>query len=101
MNPDFSGLLAGLDVSSGVLAIVGAGALLLAVGFALWLTDMIATWFDSHDDGDDEDEDAPGSRGLVFGVDHEAECSSCGWYTDDDDEAVTADCLGMCPKCGD
>ncbi|WP_155393663.1 capsid protein [Xanthomonas albilineans] len=42
---DFSSILTGLAVTSGVAAIVGAGALKAAPGFARWMTNKVATFF--------------------------------------------------------
>lgn len=42
---DYSTILTGLAVAGGVAAIVGAGAIKAAPGFARWLTNKIATFF--------------------------------------------------------
>ncbi|QHQ28264.1 capsid protein [Xanthomonas albilineans] len=42
---DFSSILTGLAVTSGVAAIIGAGALKAAPGFARWMTNKVATFF--------------------------------------------------------
>lgn len=95
MDFNFSDLLAALNISSGLLAIYGAGAIILAVGFAIWLTDMIATWFDSHDDSDEEDE------ATLWLDDDEVICFACGWESDDEDAFIHAINTGHCPKCGE
>lgn len=42
---DYSTILTGLSVASGVAAIIGAGVLKAAPGFARWLTNKVATFF--------------------------------------------------------
>lgn len=42
---DYSGILAGLDSSTAITAIVGAGAILAGVGFAKWATKKVARFF--------------------------------------------------------
>lgn len=42
---DFSGVLSGLDTATAVTAIVGAGALIAAVGFARWAVKKVAGFF--------------------------------------------------------
>lgn len=42
---DYSDILTGLAVGSGVTAIIGAGAIKAAPGFARWLTNKVATFF--------------------------------------------------------
>ncbi|MBX3711478.1 MAG: capsid protein [Lysobacter sp.] len=42
---DFSSILDGLAVTGAVTAIVGAGALKAAPGFARWATNKVATFF--------------------------------------------------------
>lgn len=42
---DFSAVLTGLDSSTAVTAIIGAGALLAAPGFAKWAVRKVATIF--------------------------------------------------------
>lgn len=42
---DFSGILAGLDTTTAVTAIVGAGAILAGVGFARWAVKKVARFF--------------------------------------------------------
>jgi hypothetical protein len=45
MGGDYSSILTGLAVTAGVTAIIGAGALKAAPGFARWLTNKVATFF--------------------------------------------------------
>ena len=42
---DYSSILTGLDVSTAVTAVISAGALLAAVGFAKWATKKVARFF--------------------------------------------------------
>lgn len=42
---DYSDILSGLAVASGVAAIIGAGAVKAAPGFARWMTNKVATFF--------------------------------------------------------
>lgn len=42
---DFSEILAGLAITGAVSAIIGAGALKAAPGFARWATNKVATFF--------------------------------------------------------
>lgn len=42
---DFSPILTGLDPSTAITAIIGAGALLAGVGFARWATKKVARFF--------------------------------------------------------
>jgi hypothetical protein len=42
---DYSAILSGLDTSTAITAIVGAGALLAGVGFARWATKKVARFF--------------------------------------------------------
>lgn len=42
---DFSGILAGLSTTAVVTAIVGAGAIKAAPGFARWATNKVASFF--------------------------------------------------------
>jgi hypothetical protein len=42
---DYSSILIGLDTSTAITAIVGAGALLAGVGFARWATKKVAGFF--------------------------------------------------------
>jgi hypothetical protein len=88
---DFSGLFSGLSVTPGVAAVMGAGALVVAVGFAAWLTDQVASFFDS---GDDEE--------FHEGYGHwcyDAHCSDCGYESDQDDSGHL-DHSDSCPLCG-
>lgn len=98
---DYSDLVSGLNVGSAILAIMGAGALIIAVGFAGWLTDMIAGWFDSHDDSDEEDEQFVDVNGAERWGEDVVECLSCGWYPEDEDSFLHAVHQGYCPKCGE
>ena len=41
----YSSILSGLDTSTAITAIVGAGALLAGVGFAKWATKKVARFF--------------------------------------------------------
>jgi hypothetical protein len=45
MEGDYSSILTGLSVAAGVTAIIGAGTLKAAPGFARWLTNKVATFF--------------------------------------------------------
>lgn len=42
---DFSGILTGLATAGAVTAIIGAGAIKAAPGFARWATNKVATFF--------------------------------------------------------
>lgn len=42
---DFSGILSGLETTTAVTAVVGAGALIAAVGFASWAAKKVAGFF--------------------------------------------------------
>ncbi|MGS1079142.1 capsid protein [Pseudoxanthomonas beigongshangi] len=42
---DFSGILEGLSTTTAVTAIVGAGALIAVVSFAVWATKKVAGFF--------------------------------------------------------
>lgn len=42
---DYSQILSGLDASTAILAVIGAGVLLAGVGFAKWATKKVATFF--------------------------------------------------------
>lgn len=42
---DYSSILSGLDTSTAVAAIIGAGTLLAAVGFAKWATKKVGRFF--------------------------------------------------------
>lgn len=41
----YSAILSGLDTSTAIAAIIGAGALLAGVGFAKWATKKVAKFF--------------------------------------------------------
>lgn len=41
----YSSILSGLDTSTAITAIIGAGALLAGVGFAKWATKKVARFF--------------------------------------------------------
>ena len=41
----YSAILSGLDTSTAITAIIGAGALLAGVGFAKWATKKVARFF--------------------------------------------------------
>lgn len=43
--PDFSGILADLDVSTAVTAVMGAAALLALVSFVIWAAKRVAKFF--------------------------------------------------------
>ncbi len=45
MEADYSTILAGLSTAAVVTAIVGAGAVKAAPGFARWATNKVATFF--------------------------------------------------------
>ncbi|MFA1721309.1 hypothetical protein [Xanthomonas campestris] len=45
MDGDYSSILSGLAVGGAVAAIIGAGVLKAAPGFARWLTNKVATFF--------------------------------------------------------
>lgn len=42
---DYSSILSGLDTSTAITAIVGAGVILAGVGFAKWATKKVARFF--------------------------------------------------------
>ena len=42
---DYSSILAGLDTSTAITAVIGAGVLLAGVGFAKWATKKVARFF--------------------------------------------------------
>lgn len=42
---DYSSILSGLDTSTAITAIIGAGVLLAGVGFAKWATKKVARFF--------------------------------------------------------
>lgn len=42
---DYSSILSGLDTSTAIAAIVGAGVILAGVGFAKWATKKVARFF--------------------------------------------------------
>jgi len=42
---DYSSILAGLDTSTAITAIVGAGVIIAGVGFAKWATKKVARFF--------------------------------------------------------
>lgn len=42
---DYSSILGGLDTTTAVAAVVGAGVLLAGIGFAKWATKKVATFF--------------------------------------------------------
>jgi len=42
---DYSSILAGLDSSTAITAIIGAGVILAGVGFAKWATKKVARFF--------------------------------------------------------
>ncbi|HWK52879.1 MAG TPA: hypothetical protein VNR18_00780 [Hyphomicrobiales bacterium] len=90
---DYSGTLAGLSVAAAITAIIGAGAIMAAPGFARWLTNKVATFFDGvsepgeiedGDNGDDYESDpCPecGSTVARVAIDDEgAGCEDCGTY---------------------
>lgn len=92
-------ILLGLNVASAVAAIIGAGVLLAAAGFALWVTDVLVTFFDAPDDwSDDSPDDAIYAQDVASGC--ELECASCGSLIGSD-LAVAALADGSCPSCGD
>jgi len=45
LGDDYSSILAGLDSSTAITAIIGAGVLLAGVGFAKWATKKVARFF--------------------------------------------------------
>ncbi len=45
VGPDFSSILTGLDSSTAITALVGAGVILAGVGFAKWATKKVARFF--------------------------------------------------------
>ncbi|MET4567817.1 hypothetical protein [Rhodanobacter soli] len=45
IGPDFSSILTGLDSSTAITALVGAGVILAGVGFAKWATKKVARFF--------------------------------------------------------
>lgn len=42
---DYSSILSGLDTSTAITAVIGAGVLLAGVGFAKWATKKVARFF--------------------------------------------------------
>lgn len=42
---DYSGVLTGLDSSTAITAIIGAGVIIAGVGFAKWATKKVARFF--------------------------------------------------------
>ena len=42
---DYSSILSGLDTTTAITAVIGAGALLAGVGFAKWATKKVARFF--------------------------------------------------------
>lgn len=93
------GILQGLNISTGVLAIIGAGALVGVVGFALWATDMVASFFEEPDDWSDcaQSDD---QQAQDINVGDEVECGSCATLLGSD-AAIAAITNGYCPKCGE
>lgn len=90
-------IFAGLNVSPGVAAIFGVGVLVAAMGFAEWLTDKVAGWFDDRDSPDNEDIiHAP--EEVVDGALYE--CMHCEYQMGSDDALHALD-EGHCPKCGE
>lgn len=51
---DFSGMLSGLSVAAALTAILGAGAIKAAPGFARWLTEKVSSFFDNNDDSEED-----------------------------------------------
>jgi hypothetical protein len=45
VGDDYSSILTGLDTSTAVTAVIGAGVLLAGVGFAKWATKKVARFF--------------------------------------------------------
>lgn len=45
MEADYSSILTGLSAAAAVTAIIGAGAIKAAPGFARWATNKVATFF--------------------------------------------------------
>lgn len=92
-------VLQGLNVSSAIFAIVGAGLLVVTVGFALWAVDMVASFFEEPDDWSDAaDSDERQAQDINTGC--EVECSSCATLLGSD-AAIAAVLNGYCPKCGE
>lgn len=52
---DYSQIFVGLSVLAAVAAIVGAGVLMAAPGFARWLTDKVSSFFSDAAEADAED----------------------------------------------
>lgn len=93
-------ILANLNVSTAVLAIIAAGLLIASVGFALWAVDVFATFYDDADDPErslDDHYNAQFDADIASGV--EVECPECG-YPMSPDMAIHAVHNGYCPKCG-
>lgn len=95
----FDSILAGLSALTAVQAIVGAGILMAAVGFALWAVDVVATFFESDDSTltSEEAEAMIRERGVLDG--DEGQCSDCDYWLSGD-ELIHALNNGYCPKCG-
>ncbi|MCD9125858.1 hypothetical protein [Luteimonas fraxinea] len=93
---DYSNIFAGLSVAAGVLALIGAGVIIAAPGFARWLTDKVATFFDGAQVGDDEDDTTD-----------EAHCNFCGGElvdfdsSDEDAGSPYAGADTFCPNCNE
>lgn len=91
---DYSEVFAGLSVAAGVAALIGAGAIILAPGFARWLTDKVASFFDGSQIGDEEDD--------AHDDDH---CNFCGGElidvdcSDEDAGSPYAGVTTFCPNC--
>ncbi len=85
---DYSQLFAGVNVSPAIAAIIAAGILLVAVGFASWLTDVVASFFDNPDADEEEWE-----GGDWY-------CEDCG-YVHEGDEGIHWGQRGQCCKCGE
>lgn len=90
---DLSDIFAGVSVATAVAAIFGAGALVVAVGFASWLTDLVASFFDSGEA--EEAEEGYYAEGW------EEDCQHCGYTMDQDDAIYAHNTTGVCPKCGE
>jgi hypothetical protein len=95
---DYSQVFVGLSVLAAVAAILGAGVLMAAPGFARWLTDKVSSFFsdsaeaDAEDsENDDEDEDVQDESEWRYRA-----CWECG------DEYIQNTMVdGVCANCYD
>ena len=74
---DYSGVFAGLSIGAALTAIVAAGVIMAAPGFARWLTEKVATFFDAEDA--EEDCQLCDLCGTPYSIafDLDCECGKC------------------------